>query len=685
MQGPLESMLQKADPSREMESSNTLFQYCKALGKAHCKALCWAVAVASLAIGAFAQVDDKIDPRLAFSKSGKRASYVPPTSELYRALAPAVAKIVIKKYGIPMTTGSGFFAAQDGTLVTSRSLLTALLGDSATTAEITLFDKTTYSEFKVLHCSILDEHPLCSLKLNLESKVFLKSAGTAPNEGDGASFIAHPRGMDFTITRGTVAASPGTASAGTHPVPSNAQITVSAAFAPETVGAGIFNDQGFLIGVVSQSNKSEANIITPISELTTLLESEAAPMSLEEARKNSLAVVSTDMHRRATQELDPALGFAAKAKSLAGLTGFKDVGLVFDNRTLRLSLPEIFDDCQDLSRSRQSTTYRCHALGQMANLSIERLPSKGFEDLLLHNGRRIQEPHPIDVVDELIQQDRWSETEKDLTPLQKRAFFSSPSLAQCQTIRAIANTGTHPDATSGFSNAPACRFSVSHDGESNASSVNVWLLKDQYLYQVKMWTADNSLNEYFSRIPTLAILTARWESPLENLQGQNPMRGIASELSAKPLPTYKVHLPDAVSFMGAKIKGRKSQLDLYGKKLLLDQFEDGFVIAVSGQKHVYLPPDFDDVTKTSMTDAIKALNTKVDLQTLEIEPVNIVGQAARLLTVFGKDSQKRDVLVLTCSIFYKDQTFEITEIATTKDPAETFREFKEFLSGFKSK
>jgi hypothetical protein len=603
----------------------------------------------------------------------QRSSYVPPTAELFKKLSPAVVKIVIKKSGVAVATGSGFFVTKDGVVITSKGLIRLVLADATATAELTLFDKTSLKEFKVISCAAHSGGNLCALKFSHEPKAYFSLAEGTPNEGEGASIIGHPRGIDFAITRGMIEKI-------TKNEKSGDQLTVSGAFAPGNEGAPVFDDQGRLIGVNGKYDpeKPEANVIFPVGEVATLTESDKLPMTLSEARRQSQQGVRVEMHRRATEELDPALQFAARSKSLDGLKGFKDVAISFDDKVLRLTLPETFDDCPLTQKTRQSTMHACYAFGDTAVLTVQRLPNKGYEELLQKNGKRLMEPRPVTAIDELIRTDAWEDFEKSLTPAQKKAFFSDASLAQCQSVK----SSLLPSAA--FSSVPACRFSVANDTELGGYSVNVWLLKDQYLYAVAMWMNDAAMAEYFSRIPILAVLTARWEKSIDSA---NLVRGLASELSTKPLPTYKVEMPDAVSFMGAKLKGTKGggQLDLYGKKLLLDKFEDGFVVAVTNQKKSYLPPDFDDVTKKAMGDVTKSLGAKTDLKTLEIEPTNVAGRPARLLTVFGKDTKGREVLVLTSSIFYDDQTFEITQIAVSKDPGATFREFKDFLAGFKRK
>jgi len=377
----------------------------------------------------------------------QRSSYVPPTSELFKKLSPAAVKVVIKKHGVPIATGSGFFASKDGVLITSHGLLRLVLADATATAEFSLLDKTVLKEFKVISCSALSPGNLCALKFNYEPKTFFALAAETPNEGEGASIIGHPRGIDFAITRGTVSKVMKNEKGGE-------QIIVSGPFAPGNEGAPVFDDQGRLVGVTGRydSEKPESHSIFLASEVAALVNSEKLPVTLNEARRVSQEAVKSEMHRRAVEELDPALGFAARSKSLDGLKGFKDVGISFDDKILRLTLPETFDDCPITQKTRQSTMHACYAFGDNAVLTVQRLPSKGYEDLLQKNGKRMMDSRPLTAVEELMRTEAWEDYEKTLTPAQKKAFFSDASLAQCQAVKSSSMSG------SAFSNVPACRF-----------------------------------------------------------------------------------------------------------------------------------------------------------------------------------------------------------------------------------
>jgi hypothetical protein len=606
------------------------------------------------------------------SAASKRASYVPEASELMKKLGPASVKIVITKFDVPVAIGSGFFANKDGLLITSRQLLRPVLSDANYKVEIILSDKKVIRDFKVVECGDLLRGDVCALSLSYESKGFFAVAKDELSEGGGASVIGHPRGLDFSMTRGKITKLVGSGQ-GVE------KFEITAPLAPGNSGGPVFDDQGHLLGMATKYSNERPNqhwvIPAQSGALRAAMDSTKIPISLAEARRALQENLKTEMRNRAVGELDPALGFAMRSKPLVGLKGFKEVAMKFDNKILRMTLPDLFDDCGFTQKTRNSTLYTCSAFNDAALLTVQRLPNKGYDDLLSKNGKRVMLPKPLDSVEQMQNADEWDMYAQVLSPNQAKSFYSDVSIAQCQ----LARTSSLPQAA--FSDVPACRFSVSNDTEPGAYSINVWLVKDQYLYAIAMWMNHSTMAEYFSRVPILSVLTARWEKSLE----PESMRSLASDLEPKPLPTYKIELPETVSFMGAKIEKGGSQLDLYGKKLLLDRFEEGFIVAVTHQKRGYMPPDFSDVTKNSMNQAAKSLGIKYQNKTMEIESINVSGRPGRLLSVFGTNSKGQDVLVLSGSVFYDDQAFEITQIAVTKDTSETFKEFKTLLNGFKRK
>ena len=589
----------------------------------------------------------------------KQPSYVPPTAELLKRLAPAVVKIVVKLHGVPLTTGAGFFVSDDGVVITSRRLVRSALGELPMELEFVTTEKKALRDYKVMLCDPIEGSDLCSFKLSFEPKAFFNLIPGNANDGEPVSVIGHPRGMDFSITRGTIGQK-------------NDRLISDAPANVGNQGGPAFDDNGHLVGIASHDSS-----FLPAREIISHLNSEKLPLSLIDTRRFAKAQLTKLMQKRTSEEFSPALAFAARGKPLNELKGFRDVALRFDDKILRLTLPTIFAPCLLTQTSQLGVGHTCSALDDAAVLSIRRISAKGHERLLEKNRKKIFESRAVDLVKDYQHSDEWDTYETVLTTQERQQFYSDPGLAQCQSTRTLT------DKNAAFSDAGACRFVVRNDSEVGSVSINVWLLKKQHLYEVSIWVNNPVLGDYFSNVPTLAVLTARWEKSLDS---PTNIRTMASDrVTVKPVPVYHVELTNKVGFMGTKIVEKKPQIDLYGKPRLLDSFEEGFVIGVTQISHQYLPPDFDEVTRRSATEVSRALSTTIQGGTIETESLTVAGKPARLLTAFGKNKATANAAILSATVFFDEQTYVITQIADSKDPGEAYREFKALLAGFKLK
>lgn len=642
-----------------------------------------------------------------------RSSYVPASNELYKKLNSAVGKVIVKKFGIPIAYGTGFFASREGLFITSRRLVLPLITDNKTNLEVVLADKSIIKDPKVINCTILSHENLCAFQIGGALKTVFEISQDPPEQSDEIYTIGHPRGVDFALTRTTIVnltklipeqKTKGESNSsnlkinGSHAevtdldaetAPSeelNWKIDVAAPFAPGNDGAPVFDDQGMLIGVagVSKYQNSKTTSVYSVDEVKALIESEKLPISIATMRTQEMKTAMATLGGQPKAELDSAIGFAGKSKALDGLPGFKDVGLHFDDKVLRLTLPSSFGNCEKMEnqsqaingqKSQKNIQYICSAYGDFVQLSVRRRSQPNdSENLLKKSGSKLLKSRPIDVVEELQRTESWDPYAKNLTAEQKRMFYSDATTAECQAVKPIHLSGA------AFSDAPACRFSNANDSVTGSGAYHIWISRENYIYEVSIQAHASSLIENFNRIPILATLTARWEKVLID----SPLnRRLASEKSIKPLPSIKVSLPIDVHFMGSKSQAGKKTFDLYGKHRLLGDFEDGYVVALASQTKSYLPPDFDEITKVAAFDAAKVMAAKVQGQTQEIEALKISDRPARILNAFGKDSRGRDVLLLTCVIFFDDQTIEISQLALNKEPAELFKSFRTLLSEFK--
>jgi hypothetical protein len=589
----------------------------------------------------------------------KQPSYVPPTAELLKRLGPGVVKVVVKLYGVPLATGAGFFVSEDGVLITSRRLVRDALGELPMDLEFVTTDKKAIKDYKVILCDPIEGSDICSFKLNFEPRTFFNLVPGLANDGEPVSVIGHPRGMDFSITRGTIAQK-------------NGRLTSDATPNLGNQGGPAFDDNGHLVGISSHENS-----FLPAREIVGHLNSERLPLTLADTRRFIKSQVTKTFQKRAGEEFSPALAFAARGKSLGDLKGFRDVALRFEDKILRLTLPTVFGPCSRTQTSQLAIEHSCTAFNEAAILTIRRVSAKGHERLVDKNRKKIFESRAVNLVNEYQNSDEWDTFETVLTTQERQQFFSDPGTAQCQRTRTLV------DKDAAFSDAVACRFVVRNDNEVGALSVNVWLLKNQHLYEVSMWVRNPLLGEYFSNVPTLGVLTSRWEKSLDS---PSQIRSLASDrLVTRPVPVYQVEMPSVLGFMGTKIVEKKPQIDLYGKPRLLESFEDGFVVGVTQIDRQFLPPDFEDVTRRFANDVARAQGTNLQNSTIETESIFVAGRPARLLTAFGKNKATANAVVLSATVFFEQQTYVITQIANRKDPGEAYREFKTLLSAFKLK
>lgn len=599
------------------------------------------------------------------SPTTRRSSYVPTPAEVLKKMQTGIVKVVVKLHGVPVATGAGFFINRDGLAVTSRQLVRGALMDPPMDLEFFSADKKIIKSFKVVNCDPLQGSDLCSFKLGYEPKIYFSVSPESLTSGESISVIGHPRGGDASITTGPV-------------VKKGDGFEFAAPLSPGNQGGPVLDAHGLLLGIAAKYSSDQPVIrgILPAREINTHLNSTNLPIALQDARKAAQRQIARQMASRAADELEPAIGFSVRGKVVSEMKGLKDFVFKFDNKTMLVTLPEAFGGCAFNQRSQISMTYSC-AAGDIAYFSLQRLPGKGHEQLLSRNKQLLYEVRPVDVVEDYIHADAWDTYETVLTSEERRAFFSVPSPAQCQNTRV---TGLKNAV---FSNAPGCRFNVLNDGEPGAHSTNVWLLKDRQLYAISVWTSNASMAEYYSRVAVLAVLSARWNKSID--AGVDARSLASDQVAPKPPPTYAIELPEPMGFMGPKMRSTGSPIDLYGKKVLAERFADGFVLAVSNQARVYLPPDFDDITKKSLNEVAQALEVKVQKETIELEATKFAGRAARLLTAFGKDKAGKPVIIISAAIFFDDQTFELTAVSNDKDPGEVFREFKNLMTAFKRK
>ncbi len=610
----------------------------------------------------------------AAQSSGKKPAYIPPIDELYKRFRPAIAKIVVKQHGIPVITGAGFLISEDGFLVTNQHVMrNAVLSSASFTAELTLGDGRVFKKFDVANCGDQRGLDICLLKLDVRPKVFFNLASESrPMAGEAVYAFGHPRGHDFSITKGVVSTVRQTQTR-------IEEIQFSGPIAPGDSGAPLLDDKGTVVGVVNRYSSDRAQLNTAIAaiEVADYQGSNTAFMGLKEGRNMIVERTRSAMRSLAATDLAPALAVAMKDRNLNGVKNIRELAFDFDDLVMKLDLPSVFDNCAKSRKPQGDVVLQaCFAWGDAAAFSIQRAPIKpGQASLKTKTGKVLLEAKPTEILRTLMHEGQWAELQKKLTPEQKKSFYSRAQPAECGTMRA----STLPGAM--FGSVPYCRFTVQNDDETGAESVNLWLEKDGFVYSLSAWAADPGLMPFFGQLPTLASLTAR----TGKTQATAAPRAVASTLTDRRLSSYNLPLPGSIGFMGAKPLKGGLQYDLYGKWRGADSFEESYVLAVTGRRRAVLPPEFETFLRSMTTAAAGDLRFKIDEKSIDFVPTTIGEKPARIMTATGKTVTGETAAIFVCGIFDKERVFVVTEVTPSTDVADGFQKFKNLVNSFQIK
>lgn len=588
--------------------------------------------------------------------------------ELFKRYKGAVGKISVRHHGVAIAEGAGFFISSDGRFVTSQHLLRYTLLSAAFDAEIQLADGTVVRSFRVAGCGDKRHLDLCLLKLDVTPAANFTLTERKPLPGEAAFVIGHPRGLDFSISNGIVSALRSTP-AGIE------EVQISTAISPGTSGGPIFNDRGELLGIVSRfmSGGQSLNFGVATGEITNYAAFNKDFISLAGARQKIAAQTEKFMKDQAALEVDPAINLVTKGQSLDGTPGFREMNFDFGNERMSAFVPASVEGCSRTQSSPTSVIYACGGWGDAIVFSVQRMPMPGKEPLRAMNNKRLVDPKSLAIVDILTQDGTWQDLEEKLSREQRSAFNSRPSLAQCQPLRPteLTNAAFKGDVT-------ACRFSVENATEAESRSESVWVEKNGMLYSFNMWIRDPGYIHYFKNIPTIAVLSAKTNSPA----GDSP-RSVASVAVTRPGSNYEINLGPSMDFISGKktdesVTDRYALHDLYAKKDAFRTFTVRFLRrAINVGHYVNVARELFD--EQAASDGIKVKRDSVDPGTMDYK-----GQSLQLITAFGT-LNGREVMLLHAVIFGPGDTFVLSQVSDVSDPVQSFGDFKKVLGGFKRK
>ena len=569
------------------------------------------------------------------AKSVKQQTFQ--AEELFKRYKPAVVKIVVKQQNIPVSVGTGFFVGKTGQLVTNYHVIRSAIANIGFSTDFILANGTVIREFNVGNCGDARSLDLCTLKLNVKSPSYFPLGAGAPSPGETIYVIGHPRGLDFSISNGIVSA--------VRKSPEGiGEVQISAAISPGNSGGPIFDSRGNLVGMASKYLKDGQNLNFGIlsSELTTYVAHNGHFTSPSSANQRMAARTRKTMRDLADTLMTPAVAAAAKGKPVATLKGFHEVVADFGDENMHIALPDQVGPCtrqtvDGAPGEAPNPVVVCFGMNDSIAFSIQRLalPEPGF--LLTRNGKILEAPKPISIVGGLIEQGLWSEYEKSLTPSQHETFFSKPGIASCQRLRA------NPTPKAYFDKAPTCRFNVQGDTEPEAYSANVWVERGKFLYGVTLWMDDASLNDFFSLVPSIAVLSAQYyvgpaTSPEPvNKKTSLPLRQMASVESQAmgPASYYSLSIPSDMEFTSARRRANGTQYDTYATKHFIGNPGDETLIVVDRVNSVFPANEFDKISRELIDGVAKSLKIQIKKETLEVESAALDGLPGRIVTGLG--------------------------------------------------
>lgn len=618
----------------------------------------------------------KSQPRRGPASAASQKQYT--AAELFKRYKPAVAKIVIKQQNIPVSIGAGFFVSGDGVLVTNHHVMRSAISNPGFSVEFILGDGTVVKDYSVSNCGDSRLLDVCLLKLKVKPKSFFTPTAVTPSPGETIYAIGHPRNLDFSISNGIVSA--------VRKSPTGVdEVQISAAISPGNSGGPIFNAKGELIGIASKYLKDGQNLNFGVlsSELARYVAQNKKFYPVATANRLINARVRKEMAAKAKDTLKPALGLALRGKPFTNTKGFKEAQLDFGDVSLKIQLPDLFENCVKANSEGDSIVHACFGMNENVVFSVQRFHLKDRGLLLKMNRKPLLEPKPLSVVEGMMQEGVWKEHERKLTPQQRQSFFSKPTSAQCQRLRA------NPLPNAYFSVAPACRFSVRGDTEPEAVSISVWLEKDSYLYGFNVWMNDPALGAYFNLVPTIAVLTASTEAKgiparLRADATKTTNRGIASSAANNGPNSFAIDLPPALKFQETQVRPDGTKYNLYVKRGLIGRADDDYLLVVGEIEKGIQPVEFEQAARGLFDAMAQYLKFKPRKGSVEVEDATLDRMPGRLTSGFGV-FRGQDILVLSVLGFDPSKTYMILQISDAKNPGQKFKDFKSLYSSFKRK
>lgn len=423
---------------------------------------------------------------------------------VFRKYKNAIVRIEVFLGRASLGVGTGFFISQSGELVTNLHVVRPYLAHPQSTIEIKTADGRVFKAVNIGACGDSRGVDLCLLKVKFKPTVVLSIEDREAIPGESIVTIGHPRGLDFSISKGIISA------VRKHPSGWR-ELQTDAAISPGNSGGPIINDRGQVIGIVYQYERDGQNLNFGIhgSEAVRLFQESASYRKVTAARKY--------LNER-TSFLDQKLiNTVSKPISSPLSPKLRWTKTTLGKESLYVLLPTLFQSCERMDESDNTLASVCQSVGGDWSITIQRRTRSLSKRLALFNGSRLVEPKPLAVIERL-------ETEGRAPASNLEWFKSVPSRASCATLK----------RQSGFFGAAnsLCRFDTSNDTEPGAASASIWIDAGRSFYGVNVWTADPA------RLPLAREIAKLIVSSADTVPPRTP--------SSAPSPRYSISTPSSL-------------------------------------------------------------------------------------------------------------------------------------------
>lgn len=422
-----------------------------------------------------------------YNNTNSRAELSPEV--LFKRYKSAVVRIEIKLGGLSLGVGSGFFINRQGEIATSLHVIRPILAQPQATVELRLASGEVLRSVKLGPCGDTRGIDVCFLKVKHMPASVLAPSTAEANPGEAIVAIGHPRGLDFSISKGIV-------SAVRRHQSGWREVQVDAAISPGNSGGPIINRFGDVLGIVYQYERDGQNLNFAISagEIASLRQT---------ARRGAVAFQDLTHARRDWMLRTNRQAMSTAAKWFSGGRAVRSSDLKWmrasmGSESLLTLLPNIFQSCERVDgpekESPAVSAVNCSTLNGDLVLTIQKRPRSLPASLLTYRGRSLVESQRLAIADRLEAEGGWEKVSANRT-----LFASQPSTARCSAVENHivttagigdrANVTLRPDGP--FARVSAlCRFETENDTEPGAVSASQWLEIEGHFFGLNVWAAD---------------------------------------------------------------------------------------------------------------------------------------------------------------------------------------------------